>query len=206
MNPPHKYPWMVSLFYGGCLTGGAGFCPSEHFCGGSVINEYYVLTAAHCCFADFGMRPNTSIKDVYVITGLHRRNKLEPWSQNLSVAECIYHEQYEYVYILCFHMEIESVPAKLRFSSGVSSLTGIKLHDIALIRVKGKIQMSDKVTPVNLPPLDFDVEKDGECAYENLLYSCTEIISTNYISCQAKHRVLAVPHGFVYESAFILFQ
>ena len=36
-------------------------------------------------------------------------------------------------------------------------------HDIALIRVKDRIVFSDKVTPVNLPSADFDVEIDGEC-------------------------------------------
>ena len=181
VNPPHKYPWMVSLYYGGCLTGGAGYCPYDHFCGGSVINEYYVLTAAHCCFGDYGMRPNASIKDVYVITGLHKRNKLQPWSQNLSIAECIVHEQNEYVYILFLHMELERVSESINFSSDVSRLGGSQMHDVALIRIKGKIEMSDKVTPVNLPPVNFDVEKDGECAYVNLmLYSCTAIISTKY--------------------------
>ena len=36
-------------------------------------------------------------------------------------------------------------------------------HDIALIRVNGRIEFSDKVTPVNFPPASFDIETDGEC-------------------------------------------
>ncbi|XP_053698574.1 trypsin-1-like [Sabethes cyaneus] len=35
----HKYPWMVALYYKNKFT-----------CGGSLINELYVLTAAHCVF------------------------------------------------------------------------------------------------------------------------------------------------------------
>lgn len=34
---PHEYPWMALL-----LTKGMAYC------GGSVINNYYILTAAHC--------------------------------------------------------------------------------------------------------------------------------------------------------------
>ena len=41
----HEYPWMVSLQIGG-----------SHFCGGSLINEHWVLTAAHCL--EFGNVPD----------------------------------------------------------------------------------------------------------------------------------------------------
>ena len=37
------------------------------------------------------------------------------------------------------------------------------LNDIAVVRVKERIQCSDKVTPVNMPGPDFDVEFGGEC-------------------------------------------
>ena len=36
------------------------------------------------------------------------------------------------------------------------------LNDIALVRVNGRIAFSAKVTPVNLPCVDFNVETDGE--------------------------------------------
>lgn len=34
---PNEYPWMVTIFYGGNLH-----------CGGTLINDRYVLTAGHC--------------------------------------------------------------------------------------------------------------------------------------------------------------
>ena len=91
VNPPHNYPWMVSLFMT-CFPNGA--CPNNHLCGGTVLNEHFILTAAHCCFPEDATSPNVSIGHLFVLTGLHERNKLEPWSQNLSIADCIVHELY----------------------------------------------------------------------------------------------------------------
>ena len=94
VTPPHKYPWTVATYYAGCFSD--GFCPHPaQGCGASIVNEYFVLTAAHCCFLDPSDKVNKTIKGMFVLTGLYIREKLEPWSQNLSVADCIVHELYE---------------------------------------------------------------------------------------------------------------
>ena len=93
VNPPHKYPWMVSLFFAGCFS--SGICPApRHHCGGAVLDAHHVLTAAHCCFNDPDDEENVTIKGLYVITGAHELNSLSASSQNLSIAECIPHELY----------------------------------------------------------------------------------------------------------------
>lgn len=37
LTKPHKYPWLALVLYMNIAV-----------CGGSVINNYYILTAAHC--------------------------------------------------------------------------------------------------------------------------------------------------------------
>nr|AQM58414.1 venom s1 protease 40 [Pristhesancus plagipennis] len=69
----HEYPWSVSLQYAGI-----GF----HFCGGSIISEYHVLTAAHCVVSK---KP----EEIMVVMGTHNRSDS---SISIKVKEIIRHD------------------------------------------------------------------------------------------------------------------
>ncbi|KAK9510820.1 hypothetical protein O3M35_005523 [Rhynocoris fuscipes] len=65
----HEYPWAVSL----------QFKQGFHFCGGSIISEYHVLTAAHCVVS-------TNPEEIYVVMGTNNRSDS---SNRIKVKEII---------------------------------------------------------------------------------------------------------------------
>ncbi|XP_028813498.1 chymotrypsin A-like [Denticeps clupeoides] len=71
---PHSWPWQASL------QDYTGF----HFCGGSLINENWVVTAAHCTL-------RTSDR---VILGEHDRSSNSENIQTLSIGKVFKHPQY----------------------------------------------------------------------------------------------------------------
>nr|BAM29297.1 serine protease like protein [Gryllus bimaculatus] len=74
---PHLYPWMVAILNGGKMH-----------CGGSLINDRYVLTAGHCL--------NWARKeDLTVVLGLHDRIAMNDGTEKiLTVDQMIVHEAF----------------------------------------------------------------------------------------------------------------
>ncbi|XP_055449935.1 serine protease 38 [Psammomys obesus] len=63
--PYQKWPWQVSVHYAGL-----------HVCGGSILNAYWVLSAAHC----FAREKNIQTFDMYVgITNLEVASRYTQW-------------------------------------------------------------------------------------------------------------------------------
>ncbi|KAG5282892.1 hypothetical protein AALO_G00035870 [Alosa alosa] len=77
MAKPHSRPYMASLQYLG-----------DHVCGGVLIREDYVLTAAHCL--------NRSIPDraMEVVLGAHDINSKESSQQRIQVKKFHKHPQF----------------------------------------------------------------------------------------------------------------
>ncbi|XP_062848874.1 chymotrypsin A-like [Trichomycterus rosablanca] len=71
---PHSWPWQVSL------QDSTGF----HFCGGSLVNEFWVVTAAHC-------NTKTSHR---VILGEHDRSSNAENIQVMKIEKVIRHPNY----------------------------------------------------------------------------------------------------------------
>ena len=75
---PGAWPWQVALIN----TGGHPY--DDLYCGGSLINPNWVVTAAHCAA---GAMPD----DIQVLAGIHNLVTADPGFTRLNVANIIIH-------------------------------------------------------------------------------------------------------------------
>ncbi|XP_050075229.1 brachyurin-like [Anopheles maculipalpis] len=110
---PGQFPYQIALL--SSFAGGTGLC------GGSVLTNNYILTAAHCVLS--GTTPATGGT---AILGAHNRNDVEPTQQRIAftTAGIIAHPAYN--------------PANIR-------------NDIAVVRLNSPIVFNDRVQPIRLP-------------------------------------------------------
>lgn len=76
---PNAWPWQVSIF---------GGTDRKYFCGGSIINEKWILTAGHC----IGGRESPD--DILIRAGQPRRDTYSPYLQEFHPAELYLHKEY----------------------------------------------------------------------------------------------------------------
>ncbi|XP_046679806.1 phenoloxidase-activating factor 3-like [Homalodisca vitripennis] len=117
-----QYPWMAELV----KVKLGGF---EHHCGGSIINDRYILTAAHCV---------ESIQDMLVRLGeLTRSTSVDCSKDKSRCAPPAVYMDIEYVVIHPQFFYFGNVFPK---------------HDIALLRLRHQIeQFNDFIRPICLP-------------------------------------------------------
>ncbi|XP_057677953.1 coagulation factor IXb [Corythoichthys intestinalis] len=113
-------PWQAAL-----LSRSNGVVDKLPFCGGSLLNDLWVITAAHCI-----VQLRMAGHDFFVRLGEHDVDAHEGTESNHEVAEVLVHKSYKY--------------QKSKFN-----------HDVALIRLAVPVVMSARRRPICLGPKGF---------------------------------------------------
>ncbi|KAM9254134.1 serine protease 38 [Dugong dugon] len=100
--PEGKWPWQVSVHYSG-----------SHVCGGSILNEYWILSAAHC----FSLILNTHGFDMYV--GILNLNIASKHTQWFEVNKVIIHPTYKLNHPVGGDIALVQLKTRIEFSDSV---------------------------------------------------------------------------------------
>ncbi|XP_059083464.1 brachyurin-like [Tigriopus californicus] len=100
---PHSYPFIVGMFI-----------DDMYFCGGSILNENWILTASHCM---------DGANTVEVIAGAHNIREDEPTQQKMVSSEYTVHEGWTNNLVEGFDVTVIKLPQPLEFNENVQPIT-----------------------------------------------------------------------------------
>ncbi|KAG7188818.1 hypothetical protein KM043_008427 [Ampulex compressa] len=147
-----EYPWQVSLQWGYVLG-------TSHFCGGTILNNNWILTAGHCALAV------PSYGNLVVKAGKHNIKRKESTEQSVKVAKIIVHEDYNGG-VAPYDIALLKLASPLKFNSAVKPINlpkensepsgAVVLSGWGSISLTNEPEMPDtlqhvKMTIVNLP-------------------------------------------------------
>lgn len=112
---PGEFPYQVSIRWGI-----PPLFPLRHACGGSILNEHYVLTAGHCILK-FGT--------LKVFAGKHHVSRDEDTQQEVAVERAIVHAQYPGG-VAPYDIAILKLKTPLTFNKRVSAVTLPKQNEV----------------------------------------------------------------------------
>ena len=136
----HEYPWMVQVISYDIEIGETYRKLSNFgYCGGAIISENMILTAAHCVergWSEYSKGSNFKETAVLVRIG---HSSLKAVSSVKVKSKIIHPNYFRYLY-----------------EDKIIGLVYIKKSDIALLELSEDLKFNEKIQPIALPDEDFD--------------------------------------------------
>ncbi|GIX80962.1 proclotting enzyme [Caerostris extrusa] len=150
MSVPHEWTWMVALLR-----------RNRFFCGGVIINDWYILTAAHCVIG-------VKVKDLKVRLGEYNFHEKNEHQEDIPVAEIKHHAMFV---SMTFQHDIAllKLKRKIEYTNFISSIclpnqsSGNFSGVNATVVGWGTVDFGGKVSPV-LRQVTIPVWDNNECA------------------------------------------
>ncbi|XP_065169021.1 brachyurin-like [Atheta coriaria] len=133
---PHSIPWQVGLLIQMKNTEGTAFC------GGSIISNQWILTAAHCV---------ETAESIEVVLGAHKIKEEEDTQIRVVTTEFLHHEDWSR-FTLTNDIALVKLPEPVEFNDNIQSIglpSDIGNIDDLTVSVTGWGKDSDEATSVS---------------------------------------------------------